>query len=196
MTGAQSRLFLLRLFTLLAVAVLVFTLTSWVLVRVNMSSGVPEDVDKGEPDWVVRSQLDAIARGDLHGAYALFSQHYRAKVSFLDFHRLILGHASLFHGRAVQLDAQERSMARAVLNVLIESQDGAHYTGRYTLVSEEGRWWIDDVYWRQEDERGRSLARLFRDRALMARRQAGLVSIAAADLTLRSSQTYTRTREI
>jgi hypothetical protein len=178
MTGAQGRLFLSRLFTLLAVAILGFALTSWVLVRVNMSPG-PEAGDKGEPDAVVRSQLAAIARGDAHSAYALFSQQYRAKVSFLDFQRLILEHASLFHGRAVQLDAQERSMARAVLNVFIESRDGEHYTGRYTLLSEEGRWWIDDMYWRQEDERGRSLARLFRDRALMARgrrRESGLCS--------------------
>ena len=159
----RSRAFFLRrLMILLVVAVVGFTLTTWILVRNQSTINVG---DSGDPARVVRTQLDAIARGDLRSAYALFSMQFRARVSFLAFHEIIAAHPAIFQAENVELNSQEKSTGRAILDARIESNDGEQFTARFTLVSIQGRWWIDDIRWRHdEDSSHRSFTYLDFDR--------------------------------
>lgn len=146
----RSRAFFLRrLAILLVVAVVGFTLTTWLLVRNQSTIDVG---DSGDPARVVRTQLDAIARGDLRSAYALFSIQFRARVSFLAFHEIIVAHPAIFQAENVELNSQEKSTGRAILDARIESNDGEQFTARFTLVSIQGRWWIDDIRWRHDED--------------------------------------------
>jgi hypothetical protein len=146
----RSRAFFLRrLMVLLVVAMVGFTLTTWILVRNQSTIDVG---DSGDPARVVRTQLDAIARGDLRSAYALFSMQFRARVSFLAFHEIIAAHPAMFQAENVKLNSQEKSTGRAILDARIESNDGEQFTARFTLVSIQGRWWIDDIRWRHDED--------------------------------------------
>jgi hypothetical protein len=184
----RRRKFLIRrLYVLLSVSLAAFAFTTWNLVRIDMPGGVAGD--PASPTSIVRAQLDAIARGDLRAAYGLFSQKYRAEVPFAAFHQLIAEHPSMFRAEKIQFDSHEASSARAVLDMHILARDGEHYVARYTLVSLEGRWWIDDVHWsREEDSHERTTALLLPHKLSDAFH--GLRPVAAVD-TL-EARTYTR----
>lgn len=147
---SQRQKFLIRrLYVLLGVSLAGFTFTTWNLVRMEMPAGAAGD--PAGPTGIVRSQLDAIARGDLRSAYDLFSQKYRAEVPFTAFHQLVAEHPSMFRAETIQFDSRESSSAHAVLDTHILARDGERYLARYTLISLQGRWWIDDVRWSREE---------------------------------------------
>lgn len=77
-------------------------------------------------------------------------------MSFAAFHDLVLTHPGMFHARSVTVESREQSPARAVLETHIVAADGRRTLARYTLISIEGQWWIDDLRWGREPEpRGR-----------------------------------------
>jgi hypothetical protein len=68
----------------------------------------------------------------------------------------VFTHPGIFHMRSVAVESREQSPARAVLETHIVADDGGRYLARYTLISIEGQWWIDDLRWGREPEpRGR-----------------------------------------
>jgi hypothetical protein len=149
----RRRWFLRRLAALLAAAAAAFALTTWLLARQD-SRGAHGAADG--PEGVVRQQFDALGRGELRAAYELFTQGYRDRVSFAAFHDLVFTHPGMFHTRSVAVESREQSPARAVLETHIVADDGGRYLARYTLISIEGQWWIDDLRWVREPEpRGR-----------------------------------------
>jgi hypothetical protein len=143
----RRRWFLRRLAALLMAAVAAFTLTTWLLARRNAHT-TPVAVDG--PEGVVRQQLDALGRGELRAAYELFTQGYRDRVSFAAFHDLLFTHPGMLQARNVAIESREQSPARAVLETHILAPDGGRYLARYTLISIEGQWWIDDLRWARE----------------------------------------------
>jgi hypothetical protein len=146
-----------RLSVLFALSLGTFTFTTWNLVRMETPTELAGE--PSSPAGIVRSQLDAIARGDLRAAYDLFSQKYRAEVPFSTFHQLIAEHPSMFRAESIEFDSRDASSGRSVLDVHILARDGEHYLARYSLVSLQGRWWIDDVHWsREEKSPGRTTA--------------------------------------
>ncbi len=151
----HQRAILQRLSTLLAVAGVAFVLTTWILVR--RDSFAKPLAGNSVPSEIVRHQLDALNRGELREAYALFSQDYRKQVSFEAFHELVSTHWAMFRARTIDFESLEETRVRAVLDTHITTAGGARYLARYTLVEVEGQWWIDDVHWgREEEPRGRS----------------------------------------
>jgi len=68
-------------------------------------------------------------------------------VTFAMYHELVVSHRSLFHTRAMHIEARESTALRAVLDTHVLASDGEHYLARFTLVRREGRWWIDDLRW-------------------------------------------------
>lgn len=162
--NAARALLLRRLSIVLAVAIASFTLTVWLLVRNQSDIRV---TNSGDPTAVVRSQLDAIARGDLRAAYALFSMQFRARVSFIAFHQLINTHPTLFHAQNIRFGAPRRTTARAVLDARIESENGENFTARFTLVTIQGRWWIDDIRFRRDEQNDQSSFALWKDNSYL-----------------------------
>jgi hypothetical protein len=139
-----------RLCVLLSAAVIAFALTVWFLVRMDLPAGsAGEELAAAN---VVRTQLDALNRGDLREAYDLFSQRYRDQVPFEAFHDLVATHLPMFRARKVDFESHEESHARAVLDTHILSTNGERYFARYTVIRIEGHWWIDDIRWGPEPQ--------------------------------------------
>jgi hypothetical protein len=153
----HRRAILRRLEALLAAAGAAFILTTWLLVRMDIAG--KSAAGNSNASQVVRRQLEALDRGELREAYALFSQHYRQQVPFEAFHELVASHWRMFRARKIEFVNREESRVRAVLDTHITASDGGHYLARYTLVEIEGQWWIDDLRWGIEGEaRGRITA--------------------------------------
>ena len=147
----RRRGLLRRLLALTAASGLAFALTTWLLVRVeNPASLLPFGL---EPSSVVRAHLEALNRGDLRGAYGMFSQHYRAQVSFEAYHKLVVSHRQMLRAREVEFSSREESPERAVLDAHLVAADGERYLARFTMVRVAGRWWIDDIRWSAERSR-------------------------------------------
>ena len=153
---------------LLGASAAAFTLTIWLLVRMDAASGAiapvpaangaPGETQAAAPERVVRAQLDAFRRGQVREAYDLFSAHYREQVSFEAFHELVASHWRVLRTRTVQFESREATGARAVFDTHIVATDGERYLARYTLIESEGRWWIDEVHWGAEPDAPRHFA--------------------------------------
>lgn len=148
----RRRLLLRRLAILLVVAVATFSVTTWLLLRMDTAR-----LAQAEPAQVVRQHLDALNRGDFRAAYALFSESYRERIAFEAYHAMVAEHRAVFTTRRVEFEAQRQSGARALLTTRVLAADGERYLARFSLVRESGRWWIDDIRWSAEPRRRRSV---------------------------------------
>lgn len=120
-----------------------FFLVVWLLLRA-VNPGMPSGRD---PLQVVRAEISALDRGDLQTAYAQLSKHYRDAVPFNTYHMLVISHRRIFLTRKFSFSQQQRRGAQMLVVAELESETGAHYTAKFTLVNTEGRWWIDDLHW-------------------------------------------------
>lgn len=134
-----------RLGTLLLTALVAFGLTTWVMVRVEDPAALL-GLGPG-PSSVVRTHLNALNRGDLREAYAQFSDKYRGKFPFDEYHELVTSHWRIFHTRKASLREMSENGGRAMLEAEMLGSDGRRYVARFTLVRAAKRWWIDDVRW-------------------------------------------------
>jgi len=144
-----------RLLALLGAGGVAFVLTTWILVRFENPLG-PAGLSS-TPESVVRAHLEALNRGELHAAYALFSPRYRQNVSFEAYHELVVKHWRKFRTRELQFSKEEESGGRAILETRLLAEGGERYVARFTLVRAEGRWWIDDLRWGTERGSGKLL---------------------------------------
>ncbi len=133
---------------LLAVGGAAFVVTTWLLVRLENPLGPASAGSSAES--VVRAHLEALNRGELRTAYALFSRRYREKVSFEAYHELVVTHWRMFRTRELRFSREDESGEHAVLVTRMLTEGGERYMARFTLVRLEGRWWIDDLHWRTE----------------------------------------------
>lgn len=120
-----------------------FFLVVWLLLRA-VNPGMPSGRD---PLQVVRAEISALDRGDLQTAYAQLSKHYRDAVPFNTYHMLVISHRRIFLTRKFSFSQQQRRGAQMLVVAELESETGAHYTAKFTLVNDAGRWWIDDLHW-------------------------------------------------
>ncbi len=144
-----------RLLALLAAGGTAFVLTTWILVRLENPLG-PAGLGSS-PTNVVKAHLEALNRGELHAAYALFSLRYREKVSFEAYYELVVRHRRMFRTRELRFSRDEESGERAILETRLLAEGGERYVARFTLVRAEGRWWIDDLRWGTERSSGKLL---------------------------------------
>jgi hypothetical protein len=144
--GLRRRKFRHNLFLLLSLALSAFTLTAWMFVRLDSPFGL---FSTG-PQEIVRAQLRALDRGELRPAYDMFSARYRQQVSFDDWHELIVTHWRMFHAEVLHSGTLEQDGPRVALEIYLHGADDKDYRARFTLVRAGGRWWIDDVHWREE----------------------------------------------
>jgi hypothetical protein len=135
-----------NLFLLLSLALVAFTLTSWVLVRVD----APFGIFSTGPQEIVRAQLRALDRGELRPAYNMFSARYRGQVSFDTWHELFITHWRMFHADVVRSETPSTSGPGVTLEIYLHGADDRDYRARFTLIRTDGRWWIDDVHWTEE----------------------------------------------
>jgi hypothetical protein len=142
----RRRTFRRNLYLLLSLSLVAFTLTSWILVRIDSPFGI---FTTG-PQEVVRAQLRALDLGQLKPAYDLFSPHFRSQVSFDAWHELCISHWRMFHSNVVRADQPEPKGAGVLLEIYLRGADDTHYRARFTVIHSNGRWWIDDVHWMQE----------------------------------------------
>ncbi len=149
---ARRRSLLRRLGVLLVAAVAAFSLTTWLLLR--MDTAAPA---QAEPVTVVRQHLDALNRGDFRAAYALFSESYRERIAFEAYNAMVAEHREVFTTRRVEFENQRQAGARAVLTTRVLAADGGRYLARFSLIRESGRWWIDDVRWSAEPRDPRTI---------------------------------------
>ena len=144
--GVRQNLFLLLLLSLAA-----FALAAWVFVRVEPPFGI---FTSGARD-VVRAQLQALDRGELHSAYGMFSAQYRQQVSYDEWNQLIVTHWRMFHAEVLSAGEPARFGPHVLLDIHLRGEDKRKYRARFTLIQLQGRWWVDDLHWSIEpDERG------------------------------------------
>jgi hypothetical protein len=143
---SRRRSFRHNLQILLSLTLAAFTLTAWILVRVDSPFGL---FSTG-PQEVARAQLRALDRGELRPAYDMFSPRYRQQVSFDVWHELITTHWRMFHAEVLRTGASAQSGPRATLEMYLRGADDKTYRARFTLIRQNGRWWIDDVHWAEE----------------------------------------------
>jgi hypothetical protein len=134
-----------RLLILLCAICAAFAVTTWLLVRSDNPLGLFR-LASG-PTNVVRAQLEALNRGDLRGAYDLFSARYRRDVSFDAFHQLVITHRGVFQTQQIRIGRDDESASRAIVVTHLVAESGKRYVARFTLVQTEGRWWVDDLRW-------------------------------------------------
>ena len=142
----RQRNFRRNLYSALALGLVAFTLTSWILVRIDSPFGVFAT----GPQEVVRAQLRDLDRGQLKPAYDLFSARYRSQVSFDAWHELCVAHWRMFHADVVRADQPEPRGAGVYLEIYLRGADATNYRARFTVIRADGRWWIDDVHWVEE----------------------------------------------
>lgn len=145
-TASRKRRFRHNLFLLLSLALAAFILTSWILVRLDSPFGAYS----AEPQEIVRAQLRALDRGDLRPAYEMFSARYRGQVSFDAWHELVATHWRMFHAEVVRAETAAPSGPGITLQLYLHGADDKDYRARFTLIRTDGRWWIDDVHWTEE----------------------------------------------
>lgn len=143
---SRRRNFRHNLQLLFSLTLAAFTLTAWILVRVDSSFGLFAT----GPQEVARAQLRALDRGEVRPAYDMLSPRYRQQVSFDVWHELIISHWRMFHAEVLRTGASAQSGSRATLEIYLRGADDQMYRARFTLIRQNGRWWIDDVHWGEE----------------------------------------------
>lgn len=148
--GRRGRDLLRRLRLLLVLGGAGFAVATWMMVRFDP---LPQLLGGGSgPASVAREHLQALNRGALREAYALFSIQYRAQVSFEAYHELVVTHREMFRTAAMDFTEREASRERAVLEGHLRTAAGERYRARFTMVWFQGRWWIDDLRWGLEPD--------------------------------------------
>ena len=142
------RSFRRHVLALFGLVVAAFGMTALIFMRL----GTPFSAPNAGPAEIVRAQLTALDRGQLHEAYNLFSARYRKQVSFDAWHELVVTHWRMFHTEQMRAAEPERWGGRVELEVHLRSADGEGYRARFTLVRADGRWWVDDIRWGSEIE--------------------------------------------
>lgn len=145
---SRHRSFRRNLLRMLAGGLTAFVLTAWVLVRIEPPFGLFSD----GPREVVRAQLRAVGLGEYRAAYQMFSAHYRSEVPYDAWHQVIVTHWRMFHSQVVSAAETSQSGARATLEVHLRAANDQGYRARFTLVRQDGRWWIEDMRWGDEAE--------------------------------------------
>lgn len=145
-SAAYRRSFRHNLFLLLSLSLAAFTLTAWILVRVDSPFGF----FSSGPQAVARAQLRALDRGEVRPAYDMFSPRYRQQVSFDVWRELIFTHWRMFHAEVLRTGESAQSGPRATLEMYLRGADDKTYRATFTLIRQDGRWWIDDVHWSEE----------------------------------------------
>ena len=153
-TFSHQRRFRRKLLLFLSLALAAFILTSWILVRLD----TPLGVDSSEPQEIVRAHLRALDRGELRPAYEMFSARYRRQVSYDAWHELVASHWRMFHAAVVRAEAPAPSGTGVTLQIYLHGADHKDYRARFSLIRTDGRWWIDDVHWTEEQD-ARDLSR-------------------------------------
>lgn len=120
-----------------------FFVVIWLLLRAVS----PPAISGRDPLQVVRAEISALGRGDLQTAYAQLSKHYRDSVPFNTYHMLVISHRRVFLTRKYSVSQEERRGGEMFVVAELESETGARYTAKFTLVRDAGRWWIDDLHW-------------------------------------------------
>jgi len=146
--ASRRRSFLHNLYLLLSLTLAAFTLTAWILVRVDSPFG---RFSSG-PQEIVRAQLRALDRGELRPAYDMFSSRYRGQVSFEIWHELIVSHWRMFHAEIVRSEEPAKSGPGVSLQIYLRGADDRDYRANFLLIRTGGRWWIDDVHWAVEPD--------------------------------------------
>lgn len=140
--------FLRRLGWLLVAGLASFALVSWMLVRSARMIGIAtRDAD---PIAVVKLELGSLARGNMEDAYAQLSERYRKEVPFANYNALVTSHRRMFLTREYRVTRHEVHGGQMQIDAQLVSVNGKHYLARFILVELAGRWWIDDLHWREE----------------------------------------------
>lgn len=144
----DRHIFLRRMGWLLMAGFASFALVSWMLVHSTrlMKYGAQES----EPLAVVKLELGSLARGDMKDAYAQLSERYRKQVPFANYNALVVSHRRMFLTREYRVTRREIRNGQMQIDAQLVSMTGKHYLARFTLVELAGRWWIDDLHWREE----------------------------------------------
>jgi hypothetical protein len=145
--GSDRQRFLRRLGWLLVAGFVSFALVTWVLVRSTRMLGFgSRDAD---PIAVVKLELGSLARGDMKDAYDQLSERYRKEVSFVKYNALVVSHRRMFLTREYRVTRHEVRNGQMQIDAQLVSVNGKHYLARFILVELAGRWWIDDLHWRE-----------------------------------------------
>jgi hypothetical protein len=147
-TATRRRNFLRNLYLLLPLTLAAFSLTAWILIRMDSPFGI----FSSGPQEIVRAQLLALDRGELRPAYDMFSERYRGQVSFDDWHELIVTHWRMFHAEVLHSEVPSSKGPGIALELFLHGDDDRDYRARFTLIHAGGRWWIDDVHWTVEPD--------------------------------------------
>ncbi len=63
---------------------------------------------------------------------------------------MVLMHSRVFRTRELHFADNHEWNGGAALEAHLVAESGDRYLARFTLVYEEGHWWVDDLHWDRE----------------------------------------------
>ncbi len=115
----------------------------------RLSNSLSIERADSEATKVVREHFAALERGDYRAAYEQFSPRYRQQIPFPTFVQEVVGHWQMLKGEATVFP-QPATPNRVIVHVDFAASGNSSLTAEFTMVRENGRWWIDNVSWQQE----------------------------------------------
>jgi ketosteroid isomerase-like protein len=145
--GERQRIWLRRMLFLLVACCLAFALTTFWFSHLSTSLSI-EKAD-AQATSVVRQHFAALERGDYHAAYEQFSTRYRRRMPFEVFVEMVVGHWKMLSGQAT-LFPRSQTPNRVIVHVDFAGSGSISVAAEFTVIRDNGRWWIDDVSWRRK----------------------------------------------
>lgn len=146
-SAARQRAWLRRMLFLLVFSCVVFGLLA--LWFSHLSNSVSLQKADSEATKVVREHFAALERGDYRAAYEQFSPRYRRQIPFPMFVQMVVGHWQMLQGQATVFP-QSATPNRVIVHVEFAGTRDVSLTAEFTLVRDNGRWWIDNVDWERK----------------------------------------------
>lgn len=140
----NQRIWLRRMLFLLVTCCLAFALTTFWFSRLSSSLSIARA--DSQATSLVRAHFAALERGDYRAAYDQFSARFRRRLPFQVFVAMVAGQWQMLGGQATVFP-QSSAPNRVVVRVNFAANEGQSLTAEFTIVHNDGRWWIDDVSW-------------------------------------------------
>lgn len=143
----RQRIWLRRMLFLLVACCAAFALTTFWFSHLSTSLSIEKA--NAQATNIVRQHFAALERGDYHAAYEQFSTRYRRQMPFELFVEMVAGHWKMMRGQAT-LFPQSATPSRVIVHVDFAGRGGMSLTAEFTVIRDNGQWWIDNVSWRSE----------------------------------------------
>jgi hypothetical protein len=92
---------------------------------------------------IVKTQMDAIRKGDLNKAYSYTSKNYQTDVSFEKFKKFIQSYSPLYYNKSLRIYDKKTEGDLQIIMAELKSKDGSNMKIGYKLIKQGTDWKIE-----------------------------------------------------